>query len=81
MNRTRPASTPTIVTHSEAKRRLINDARAFWEPRAGRRVGDEDARQIAENVVGFFDLLRRWDAEEKEAAPAAEKGVRDKSRN
>jgi len=34
--------------------------------RAGRNLSDEDAREIAENVTGFFRLLLEWGAREKE---------------
>jgi len=40
----------------------INDeAIAFWEPLAGRNLTREDARQIRENLTGFFRLLLEWD--------------------
>jgi hypothetical protein len=33
---------------------------AFWQPLSDRRLTREDARQIAENLSGFFNLLRVW---------------------
>lgn len=33
---------------------------AFWQPRYERELTEEDARQIVENLVGFFRTLRRW---------------------
>jgi hypothetical protein len=38
---------------------------AVWQPRTTRVLSDEDARQIAENLTGFFQTLLDWVAEEK----------------
>jgi len=34
----------------------------FWELRSQRRLSREDARQIAENVTGFFQILYEWES-------------------
>lgn len=39
----------------------IQDTLAFWQPRTTRKLTEEDARQINENVIGFFRVLREWD--------------------
>ena len=39
---------------------LIDRTRQVWQPRIGRDLSREDARQIAENVTGFFALLAEW---------------------
>ena len=39
---------------------LINRTRQIWQSRIGHEITDEDARQIAENVIGFFSILARW---------------------
>jgi G:T-mismatch repair DNA endonuclease (very short patch repair protein) len=39
-----------------------DDTAKFWEPRMRRSVSREDARQIAENMRGFFRILLAWDA-------------------
>lgn len=39
---------------------LIPRTRQVWQPRLGRDLAGEDARQIAENVTGFFALLAQW---------------------
>lgn len=31
-----------------------------WQPRAQRELSADDARQIAENVTGFFRILETW---------------------
>lgn len=54
----------------------IARARQVWQPRMGRDLTDEDARQIMHNVTGFFGVLREWSRAETlaaandEAAPA-----------
>jgi hypothetical protein len=42
------------------KDELIGRTRQVWQPRLGRDLSREDARQIAENVTGFFTLLAEW---------------------
>ena len=39
---------------------LVDQTIALWQPRIGRELTQEDARQIIENVTGFFSLLRKW---------------------
>ena len=39
---------------------LLDATLAVWQPRADRELTKEDARQIVENVVGFFDVLATW---------------------
>jgi len=36
-----------------------------WQPRIGRNLTDEDARQLAENVTGFFAILAEWSQAER----------------
>jgi hypothetical protein len=43
-----------------ASNRLIEQTHKVWQPRIGRNLTDEDARQIAENVTGFFAILAEW---------------------
>ncbi len=51
---------------NQAEYQLIARTRETWQLRAGRNLSDEDAREIAENVTGFFRLLFEWEAREKE---------------
>ena len=44
--------------------KFVEHTVALWQPRTPRVLADEDARAITENVVGFFALLERWDAEQ-----------------
>ncbi len=39
---------------------LIDRTRKVWKTRIGRDLSREDARQIAENVTGFFGILAEW---------------------
>jgi hypothetical protein len=39
---------------------LIDGTREVWQPRLGRDLSREDARQIAENLTGFFAVLAEW---------------------
>ena len=35
----------------------------FWQTRTSRNLTEEDAREMAENMSGFFRLLAEWDRE------------------
>ena len=39
---------------------LIDRTIALWKPRLRRDLSREDARQIVENVTGFFNVLAEW---------------------
>jgi hypothetical protein len=43
---------------------LIDRTLEVWKPRLGRSLSREDARQIAENVTGFFAILAEWSRRE-----------------
>jgi hypothetical protein len=45
----------------------IARTRQVWEPRIGRDLTDEDARQIAKNVTCFFAILAEWSHAESRA--------------
>jgi len=59
---------------------LINRTRRVWQPRLRRDLSCEDARQIAENVTGFFTVLAEWYGA-KMPAPANDTGKRASSDN
>jgi hypothetical protein len=50
---------------------LIDQTRRVWQPRLGRDLRHDDARQIKENVVGFFSILAEWSRAD---APANDTG-------
>ena len=39
---------------------LIDRTHKVWQPRIGRNLTNEDARQISENVTGFFAIFAEW---------------------
>jgi hypothetical protein len=47
---------------------LIERTRQLWTPRLGRDLSRDDARQIDENVTGFFAILAEWSRAERLAA-------------
>ena len=53
---------PNVADEDERPPResLLDATLAVWQPLADREFTKEDARQIVENVVGFFDVLARW---------------------
>ena len=46
----------------------IARTRQIWQPRIRRDLTDEDARQIMDNVTGFFGVLAEWSRAERLAA-------------
>jgi hypothetical protein len=51
-NGQRPDRTPAECIQDEAIQ--------FWQPRLRRKLTREDARQITENLTGFFRVLESW---------------------
>jgi hypothetical protein len=45
----------------------IETAIAFWQPRVSKALNAEDARQINENIAGYFSLLAAWDVDRPSA--------------
>jgi hypothetical protein len=39
---------------------LIDRTRRVWQLRTGHNLTDENARQITENITGFFAVLAQW---------------------
>ena len=50
----------SVKPSDAASENLIDRTRRIWGPRLGRDLSNEDARQIAANVTGFFALLAEW---------------------
>jgi hypothetical protein len=48
------------VANDNLKGDLIRRTREVWQPRLGRDLSREDARQIAEYMTGFFSVLAEW---------------------
>jgi hypothetical protein len=51
---------PSRVANDNLKDEPIGRTREVWQPRLGRDLSREDARQIVENVTGFFSILHEW---------------------
>jgi hypothetical protein len=41
---------------------LVEETIRVWQPRSSRPLTHEDARQMVENVTGFFAILQGWSA-------------------
>ena len=54
---------------------LIEETTQLWQPRTSRPLTGEDARQMLENVVGFFTTLQGWSAaaETRQIEPKADR--------
>ena len=49
------------------RERFLDETISFWEPRAGRPLTRENAREIVENVTRFFLLLAELDRRQRES--------------
>jgi hypothetical protein len=56
---------PFHAANGNLKDDLIRRTRQVWQPRLGRNLSGEDARQIAENITGFFSVLVEWSRAER----------------
>jgi hypothetical protein len=45
---------------------LVDRTRAVWQPRLGRDLSPDEAKQIAANVTGFFAVLAEWACNEEQ---------------
>lgn len=63
----------SVKSSSAANDNPIDRTIALWRPRLGREISREDARQIAENVTGFFAILAEWSRAEV-PVPANDRG-------
>src|SRR5262249_46342167 len=75
-----PVRSSVKPSHDNLKDELIGRTREVWQPRLGRDLGPEDARQIAANVTGFFSVLAKWSRAEL-PSPANYPGKADASKN
>ena len=64
---------------------LIERTREVWQPRLGRDLSRDEAKQIAASVTGFFAVLAEWSRTDMpdpandngDAASSGDEGVRD----
>ncbi|MCP1839110.1 hypothetical protein ACVIHI_007976 [Bradyrhizobium sp. USDA 4524] len=54
---------------------FLDQTIAFWGPKYGRDLTREDARQIIENMTGFFKVLYAWDEEDRRAEAQRQAGA------
>jgi hypothetical protein len=40
---------------------LLAETIELWQPLSEKTLNEEDARQIIENITGFFSLLHEWE--------------------
>jgi hypothetical protein len=60
------------------KQELTSKTIAVWQPRLRRRLSNEDAREIAENITGFFTILAEWSRREgRDASETNNRGGAD----
>ena len=62
------------AANDNLKDELIERTREVWQPRLGRDLSPEDARQIVANVTGFFSVLAEWSRAEV-PTPANDTGM------
>jgi hypothetical protein len=58
---------PSHAANDNLNDELIGRTRQVWQPRLGSDLSREDARQIVENVTGFFSILAKWSQAEPPA--------------
>ena len=46
------------------RQELTEHTIAIWQPRIRRHLSAEDAREITENINGFFTILAEWSSQE-----------------
>jgi len=47
----------------DGQRELLDLTLEAWQPLSSCQLSDEDAREILNNVTGFFSVLARWDTD------------------
>jgi hypothetical protein len=55
-----PTVTSSVKFPSAVNDNLINRTIGLWQSRGRRTLSHEDARQLVENVTGFFSILHEW---------------------
>lgn len=65
---------PSHAANDNLKDDLIRRTREVWQPRLGRDLSREDARQIVANFTGLFSVLAEWSRAEM-PSPANDPGA------
>ena len=61
---------------SEPTEPFLEQTRRFWQEQTDRPLSVEDARQIAANLTGLFQVLAEWAAAEDRQQPTPATEVR-----
>jgi hypothetical protein len=69
----RPSSIPKQPRANGAPD-FLDETLAFWQPRTTRKLTREDAREINENLTGFFRVLMEWSRIDRDAAKPSNSG-------
>jgi len=48
---------------------IIERTKKLWQTLASRTLTDEDAREIIENITGFFQVLAEWHSDDQDSPP------------
>lgn len=69
-----PSDRISTFRMSEPTEPFLENTRRFWQEQTDRPLSVEDARQIAANVTGLFQVLAEWAAAEdrQQSTPATE---------
>ncbi len=59
-----PLTGATCKVMPQFDKQFLEEGQAIWEKRAGRPLALMEIDEAARNLVGYFDLLARWFAEE-----------------
>ena len=54
-------------------KQFLQETIDLWQPHYKEKLTEEDAREIIQNLTGFFKLLNEWDKEQRKI----ETGKRD----
>jgi len=63
-----PVTLTPAAASTAANDNFLDRTIAVWRHRLGREVSREEARQITENVTGFFNILLEWSRDQAAAA-------------
>jgi hypothetical protein len=64
-----PTVRTSVKLSKPASDNLIYQTIGLWQPRCRRDLSREDARQIVENITGFFSILHEWSRAETPPVP------------
>jgi hypothetical protein len=69
---------PSHAANDNLKHDLIERTRQVWQRRLDSDLSSDEARQIAENIAGFFSVLAEWSRAEM-PSPANDTNKTDSS--